>query len=289
MSPHLGHVSALMIALGSAVTFGQIQPVATEYRPSGYPETYSAFYPGVELRALPAARAQAAVARTQLSIAQTHLNNAVSDVHRSFQHSTELRNALAEQRNAYESLKAAREQALTNLKSDTTYLATIDLRNRLSDQIEEMRAQKDPSRMQLMALATMRLSYATKVTTMEASALAADPRVKDARDRLMEAGNQVAVLEEKFDDSVRNDPAVLAARKSVEDARIAAVGTEALYTEAVNVANAAMDYAYHLYDRPYPYVIQSPYYVAGYGYSAGNGFPVGYPIGYPYNWRGMGH
>jgi hypothetical protein len=69
----------------------------------------------------------------------------------------------------------------------------------------------------------------------------------------------------------------------VQDARIAALASDAYFVEARNVAEIAMDYAYAIRTRPVPYIVAPYPYYGGYGYGYPVGYPmVGYPIGYPY-------
>lgn len=292
MLSRIGRIVSLMIVAmlirGALPALGQVaQPAVGEVRPGefragGYPETYNGgvFYPGTELRALPVARAQAVVAAAEFRRAQLSLDNAILEIRRSYLRSAELRDALAEQKSAFDELHAARMRAVQTIQEDPTYQAAFDLRMRLVDQIEQGEKLTPAER---LALATVKLSYATTVTAMEAAAMSADPSVASARQRLIAVGRRLAELNEQHDESIRTSPAVMAARKAVEDTRIAAVGADALFVEARNVASTAMTFAYHLYDRPQPYVLNNPLY-GGYGYSYRAGYPVGYPIGYPRNW-----
>jgi hypothetical protein len=260
------------------------QPAPAEYHPGGYPESYTGvgrtFYPGTELRALPVARAQAVAAREQFLHAQTNLSNAIADVHRTFTRSTELRAALAEEKAAWDELTNARDAALSRLSREEQYQAAVQLRDRMAHQIEQARAQKDTQPQQLLAMASVKLSYSASVTAMEAGAIAADPYVAQARQRLVAAGAKIAELREIIDDAVRRDPQVLAARKAVQETQTAAAATDALYLDATRVADAALDFAYFLQTHSAPYVVNSPYYYGGYGYGSVS-YPVGYPIGYP--------
>jgi hypothetical protein len=150
----------------------------------------------------------------------------------------------------------------------------------VGNQIKYVRQQKDASLETLLALSTLKLSYSATISAMEASAIAADPAVRSAQQRLVEAGSRTAALRQRFDDSVHASADVLAARQAVQNARVAMVATSSLYSEAVNVANIAMNYAYDIYNRPTPYII-------GNGYSGfvppytSNIIYGGYPIGFP--------
>lgn len=274
-----------VVVVGSAVMSanGQATQPAGEFRPGGYPETFQgAFYPGTELRALPGARANAMVAAAEFRRAQSNLDNSISEIRRAFNRSPQLQEAMAEEQAAFEQLSAARARALEGLKQDAAYQSARDLKNRLGEQIEDSKRDKTSTAQSRMAMATVKLTYATSASAMEAAAMANDPSVAEARRRLVAAGRRLSQLYQDFDEAVRTSPNVLAARKMVEDTRIAAVGADALYVEARNVASVAVDYAYYLYDRPQPYVYNNAPAYGGYGYPIRLGYPIGYPTHYPY-------
>jgi hypothetical protein len=279
MCGHIKHGSLVLLLVNVALAQGQATQPVNEYRPGGYPENYGGvFYSGTELRALPAARAQAVAARAEFRRAQTNLDNAISDIRRAFFRSGRFVEAQAQEQAAWDAFVAARGRALADLRSDSAYLAAVDLRAQLARQIEQIRQDNEHRAAHLLALSTVKLSYSATASAMETAAIAADPVVAEARQRLLVAARQLSELYQEFDDIVRSSPVVQAERRRMQDARVAVAATDALYIEAHNVAEAAMDYAYHIYDHPYPYVINSPYYSGSYTH------PVGYPIGYPINW-----
>jgi hypothetical protein len=263
----------VVVALGMGGISAGALAGGDNYAPSAYPENYNSgeFFPAVEIRALPTAAAQAAAAQAQFRRAESDLNNAVADVRRTFDRSLELRDAMANERDAYATLVAARENAIADVKTDSIYKTMTSLKQRIAQQIETQ-SESWPQDA-LVARATLKLSYSATATAMEVAAMTADPNVSEARERLVAAGHRVAELHEQFDDAVHNSPAVLAARKNVEDARIAAVASDAFYLEARNVANVSMDWAYYLRQHPYPQSVYSPDYATGYP-----------QFGYPINW-----
>jgi ribosomal protein S21 len=308
--PGMVAIAAIAISAASAMAQGQgTQPAAADgygtgaapapaaitnegYAPSSYPEAFApnVFYPGQELRALPATRAQLAASRAELRRAEQALNNAVEDVRRNFKRSTELNQALAEEREAYEQLQVARQDAMNDLRNDQNYLAALRLRQRLAEQVERAQHDSRTTGEEMLALATVKLTYAATASAMEAAAVSAEPRVKEARERLVAAGRRVSELRQRFDENVRTDPVVIASRNALANARIAAQASEAMYIDALRVANVSMNFAYDLRRFPYPLVSDYyPYYSNGYGYSGYGyygeyGYGVGYPVGYPYMW-----
>src|SRR4051794_13441887 len=142
---------------------------AEGYAPSNYPEAFApnVFYPGQELRALPATRAQLAASRAEMRRAEQALNNAVNDVSRNFKHSSELNQALADEHDAYEQLQIARHDAMNDLRNDQNYLAAVRLRERLAEQVERAQADTRTTGEEILALATVKLTYSATASAME--------------------------------------------------------------------------------------------------------------------------
>jgi hypothetical protein len=278
----------------SANALAQTQPASNGYnggyQPTPYPEQYNyynLFYPAPEVRALPNLRASAVAARAQFRRAETDLNNAVEDLRKKFKQSADLKEAQADEREAYAELQRAQIAATAHLKNDPSYAAAVDLRKRLAEQIADYRDGGNRSLEDMLAMATVKLSYSATATAMEAAALAAEPQVQEARRRLVAAAARVAELRTQFDDTVRNSPEVMLARRVLADSRVTALAADAAYIEAAHVANVAFDYAYYLRYNPYPYVNNYPYYpyYGGYGGYGYGGYQAGHSIGYPYNWN----
>jgi hypothetical protein len=267
-------IAGTMLGAGSA--FAQAQ--ATQPGPAGYPESYSGvFYPSAELRALPAARASAVATAAELRRAEDDLARSVDEMRRIGNRSPEFKVAVADERIAWEALKAAREEALRDLKHDETYQAAVDLRDRLTAQIAVAREKPQTTIEQLRAMAEVKLSHARTISAMESAAIGADPRVEAARQRLIDAGATLAELREQLSESILADPNFQAGRKAIANAKVAVQAADAYYLESKIVAQAGLNYAYELL-APRPYIVNQPYgYYGGYG-----GYtPVGYPIGYP--------
>jgi hypothetical protein len=274
---------SILIALCTSAGLARAQATQPQggYQPTAFPESYhGGVFPAAEFRALPGARAAAVAAEADLRRAQTELSTTVADLRHSFSRSTELNQAQAEERAAWAAFEAARDHALAQLENDETYKAAVELRNRTGAQIQEQRDQSTVEHM--LTMATVKLSFAASTSAMEAASIASDPQVQAARERLLAVGKHLAELNAQFDDAVRGSPQVVQARRQVEDAKIAALATDAAYIEATRVARTALDFSYHIYDYPYPYVVNTPYYSTGYGYGS---TAVGYPIGYPFNWQ----
>jgi hypothetical protein len=250
-------------------------PMLGGYQPSYYPEYYhyNTAWPGVEVRALPGALTQRAVARAEHRRLQSGLDRMILTMRKAFERTRDYASAVAEEREAFEQLERERNEALRSVRDDPSYQASVSLRQSLTDQIAHTRQDRRPYDGEIVAMAEVKLGYASTASQMESAALAADPDVQQARERLRRASARVSELRAQHDLEIRNSPELEVQRRNVQDARIAKLASEVYFTGVRRVAEVAMDYAYHThrYDQ-YKYL--------SYGY-----YGYDYPIGYPYNWR----
>jgi hypothetical protein len=242
------------------------------YQPSSYPEVYhyNTGWPGVEVRAFPAALTRRAIARAEYRRLQTGLDIMIRSMRGAFERTRDYASAIAEEREAFEQLERERNEALRSVRDDPTYQASVSLKQSLTDQIVSVRDDRKPYDGGVMAMAQVKMGYASTASAMEAAALAADPDVQQARERLRRASARVSELRAQHDLEVRSSPELEVARRNLADARIAKLAAEVNFQGVREVANAALDYAY--YTRRY-----DQYQYLSYGH-------YGY-FGYPYNWR----
>ena len=232
-------------------------------------------YPAAEVQVVPVARAQAARARAEFDLAQLQVHRWIDSQWDGFMSSREYRDAADAERRAYENYQRERDRVLRRLSDDSTYRAMVDLITDLRERIERERNGRNASEdemEQTLALATLKLGYASTVSAMEAAALSADNGVQDARNRLVEAGSRVRDMRGNFARTVRTDPQFMARRENADQLRIERVVTDAFLRGAINAREIALDYAYYLhrwdqyrYSGLYGSYVY-PYYDVGYGY-----------------------
>jgi hypothetical protein len=207
-------------------------------------------YPFPEINGYVVAQARLATARAIFRRAEIELSIVFRNAQHSFESSQAFQDALREERTAYENLNAARRKALQSLGADLRYQRLAALRTDLSEQIGQRRAAHDITQDEIVVMAKLKLSYAVDMREMEAVALSNDGGdVKAAQDRLVAAGSKVATLRARYDDSLRTNPEIIAARRNLEDAQIVKI-TAAAYLDGTELSAAqALDYAYYLHRR----------------------------------------
>jgi hypothetical protein len=234
----------------------------------GYGNPYgsvSGLYPSSEMNSYVTAMARAATARALFRLADSELGQAFRGAQRQFDNSAEYKAALREEKDAYEALTAARAKALSSLSGDSKYQRLLALRQDLSERLDDLRARRAISQDEVVAMANLKMSYATEMRVIEAQALNNEGSVKQSQDRLVAAGTRLTDLRQNHGESLRVNPDVVAARRNLEDARIAKLTAEAyLYGATVN-GSYALDYSYYLYRTPRSGYGSNGYYGTDYG------------------------
>jgi hypothetical protein len=197
-------------------------------------------YPGAELSAVAPARAQRAYARERDRQADFSLRLLLGDKQADFADSPELTAAVAEQQAAFEAFVTARENALSVLNTDTQYVAVATEHDEVKAKMQRLEQLRSRTPAQMQELAEYRLWLATRRAAPERAAIAADPTVAAAQQRLIEAGQKVARIREQFGRDIRQDPTFLAARNHAWDTQANRRATEAYYAGTMQTAREAI-------------------------------------------------
>lgn len=204
-------------------------------------------YPSMEMHDWVIANAMAARARAILASAESELNTTVRRVQQRFEHSDEYMKVATAEKQAYNDYVAARQKVLVSIGADPKYHAIMQLRDELGEQIVARRAAKDVSHEEIMAMATLKMQYASDARAIETAALDADDNLRAARVRMVEASRRLTDLKAQFDYAIHDNPEVLLARHYLEDARIGVVEACALAQGAAISSNYALSYSWYLH------------------------------------------
>jgi hypothetical protein len=232
-------------------------------------------YPAAEVQTVPIARARAATARAEEDQLMNDLHATVDRMWEDFNDSGAMTSAVKEENDAYFEYDDARRKALETLSNDPTYRAMVSLVMTLKTKLEDERpTSKKPLPADLervLATATLKLSYASAASAMEAAALAADERVQETRARLVSAGQKTATLRSDFARHVHRSQEFLAARRNFDDSRIARITADAFLDGAIDARDYALNYAYYIH-RFDQYSYSPALLGSGLYYGAGNGY-----------------
>jgi hypothetical protein len=217
------------------------------------------------------ASARAARARAMLHVTESSLDGVIRDAQLAFENSKDYRDAVAAEKQAYDQYNAERQRALKSVLNDPKYQAAVQLRDDMADQLAKVRAMARPNpvpREDLLSMASQKLQFASDAHNLERDALDKDTAVQDARQKMVQANRRVQDLRNSFDNSIRSNPQIVQARRSLEMARVELVTAEAYYNAASVAGAVATDYSYyrHRWDGLTPAVATGwgPYGYSGY-------------------------
>lgn len=211
------------------------------------------------------ANAMATRARAVYRQADTDLAVAVRRAQLRFEQSADYQHALTAERDAYNDYTAAREKALASLSTNEKYQAIIHLRDETGAKLSASRMHKAGSET-ILAMATLKMQYASDARVIEVQLLADNSDVKAARQKMLATSQHVADMRHQLDTAIRDSAEIESARKALAQARIDVQTTDAYAWSAAVAGSNAVYYAYYLHrlDQGY-YAPWGPAATAGYG------------------------
>jgi hypothetical protein len=245
-NPPLAPNRAANLAGQGGADFGPNGPPPPAQRASARNTPVSDF-PDDQVHDWVVANARYAYSRATFHRAEKELDQAVRMSQFSFEQSKEYVEAVAAEKAAYETYNAERNKALQSVVTDPKYTAAIQLRDEAGNKLANYRKMNkgELPKEVVLAMASLKLQYASDAHAIETAALEKDDALKDSRRKMVEAGAKVASLRNAFDVSIRANPQILQARHNLEDSRVALITAEA-YLNGASLAGAlATDYSYY--------------------------------------------
>ncbi len=229
-------------------------------------------YPQGELAILPAAAAGAAASSVARTNAEDELSGWVHQQYADFEMSKEMGELNKAETKAYEEYQRVRNLVLGVLAKDVDYAAIATQRHTTEARIAGEKshgASAHVSEIESLVLYRSRLS--AEMTRRESVALANDTEVLEARQKMLDAAAAVRDRRQAFQRQLRSDDAFKVAVRTVRQARVDQAAARAYYAQAIEVAGAALDYAYvaqsytPYHPRPETYYPVTGYSYGGYG------------------------
>ncbi|MGC4031691.1 MAG: hypothetical protein QM754_08155 [Tepidisphaeraceae bacterium] len=272
------HVFALAAAVISSATlaYAQSQPAAPQTStPYWNPQQAASDLPATDIRNVPVAHAQAVRAMGEFQQSLHDLNNGVRLVQMQQDRDPVYLKAITDEKTSYDAMNKAREAALASLQNNSSYTANEKLHKELVNKIADEQFAPKPDPVKLEGMARLKLQYIKDNRKLETSVLDRDQAFQDARAKYLEAAAKVSQLRGDQAFAVATDPALIALRRQVAQARIEKTASNVFWQDSVTAANIAINYAYYYrsFDK----------YQGGYGYPGYYGYG-GYRYGAPYRY-----
>jgi len=227
-------------------------------------------FPGLEVKDWVSANVMATQTAAMFRRADSELGAAIRRTQAHFQHSKEYQEALTAQQQGYSDYLAAREKALASLQSDTQYTETIRLRDQVGARLSARRADRSASHEELLAMAELKMQYASDARAIEIKAIDRNADVKAAHDRMVTNGRKVIDMQVAFDDSLHDNAEIAQYRNNLENARIAMLAADTYRVASAFAADASFYYSIFLHRNDQGYY--APYGPAAVSVSGAGGY-----------------
>ncbi len=236
-------------------------------------------YPAAQVDRVP--QALALVQRlewTRLTLRQD-LSRRIAEKQREFERREDVVAATERERTAWQDYQSARQDVLARLLDDPDYAAAAKLTAQLDRQLDSLH-RRDAAPSVRQPVAEAKLSYARTMSEMETAALAANGEADSARRRYLEAGAQLADLQQQQARALEGDEELAQIRQSLRQLRIEYLTAVEYARGLIDAADIAVDYqAFTLRNNRFRPV----YGFGGYGNFGGfyGGYGYGGVVGFP--------
>lgn len=223
--------------------------------------------PAADIRLVPPAAARATEAKWVHQQLAHDLRLATRTRLMQLESQPEYRQAVAEEASAWENMQTARTRALAGLSNNDAYLASLNLRHQLSEQIKDLYFESEkPDLERIYAMAHLKLAYVSDNRRLENDALTRDADYQKARSRYLAAAQRLRELRDANALSIAGDESLISLRRAVAQTRIAKLSALSYLKEAKQARDLALDYAgyYRSVDRYRPTVYGGWYELGGY-------------------------
>jgi hypothetical protein len=205
-------------------------------------------YPQEEMNQFVYASERVAHARIMLRIAESDLGATIDNAKEKFERSSEYQEDKAAEDKDYADFLAARQNSMKCLLNNPKYQALISLREELADRLLSRKENKI-SQDEIIAIATLRMQYGEELSKMEKDIIEADSTVADEQRSLVVSSGKFHALKMAWEEGLRDDKQVLAARNNLENAEVELVDSEAKLNAASYEAGSALNYSYYLHQN----------------------------------------
>jgi chromosome segregation ATPase len=222
--PHLLPVVVLScIALLGSAAWGQNRPNKRNAPAAPTPPSH---------QAIDDAAKAVADARGQATKAESTLAELVAKLRKDQEAAPEVAAALKAVKEAQETFDTARQPVLDELGKQPEYQAAVAAREALKARVRDAQAATAPNPDTLRDLAVQVMNADSAVGKLEAAALALDPKVKQAQEKLDAAATALAALKAKGEEAVKQNPEYASAKKALDDARTQLAAAERALAQA---------------------------------------------------------
>jgi hypothetical protein len=229
--------SKLLLTLLASVAFGLPALGAAKDKTKGLPDAAPAAAP-VDNKPVQDAKSKLAVAQGKVEHAQDAMNQLIVQLRKDAETSPTISEAVTALKQAQSEYDSATGPILIKVRGTSEYLAAMEEKKAAAAKVLELQAAVPPDQGEITKAATIVLDKGHAITKLEANALAADPKASALKEKLTAANSHLLKARYELDQSIKSNPQIQAAKKTIEDAQVDVPPLQAAYNSALQKYNA---------------------------------------------------
>jgi hypothetical protein len=162
------------------------------------------------------AKSKLALAQGKVDHAQDALTTLLAQLRKDAEASPAVADAVSALKQAQLDYDSATGPILATVRSSNEYSSAIDAKKGAAKRVLELQADVPPNQDEITKAAVIVLNKGHAITQLETAALAADPKIVVLKEKLASANGRLLKARYDSDQSLKNNPQLLAARKDLE-------------------------------------------------------------------------
>jgi len=231
--------SNLLLTLLIASSFSLSSQGAAKNKTKGLPDANPA-NAEIDNKPVQDAKSKLAIAQGKVEHAQDAMNTLLAELRKQADASPAVAEAITALKQAQSDYDSATGPILTRVRGTTEYLAAMEEKKAASARVLTLQAEVPPNQEEITKAAMVVLNKGHAITQLETANLAADPKVSALKEKLAAANSQLLKARYAAEQSVKNDPQILAGKKTIEEAQAEIPPLQSAYDSALQKYNAAV-------------------------------------------------
>jgi DNA repair exonuclease SbcCD ATPase subunit len=232
------HTALFTVVLATALSLPTL--AAKKDKTKGLPPASGNNIPEVDDKAMKDAKVRLGQSEGKLERAQDALTKTISDLKKQSESAPEISEAQNALRQAQADYDAATGPILERVRAGATYQSALEAKKAASKRVQELQAESPVDQDQVTQAARIVLDKGKAVTQLESGAVAADRNAAALKEKVNAANIKLLKLRHDLEESIKNNPQVVAARSEVEEAQKELPPVQAAYNSELEKYNSAV-------------------------------------------------
>jgi hypothetical protein len=231
------HLLPLTLLLAALICFPAF--AAKKDKTRGLPPASGNNVPEVNDQPMKDAKVRLAQAQGRLERAQEAMTKTLADLRRQSDTSPAVIEAQSALRQAQADYDAATGPILEKVRATREYETALDAKKAAAQRVLDLQSESSTEQEQINQAARVVLEKGRAVTELESKALSSDPKVAALKEKLAGANARLLKVRRDLEQSIKNDPQLISAKKDVEQAQSEVQPLQSAYNSELQKYNNA--------------------------------------------------